>query len=176
MPPDNNLSLVSQPDYNTEFRSFKDEAWYSVAISLEDHNQLRIKYLNFSVDHDEVFEASDFKTQQELDQFIERFRPLSKQLQDYECHQLRQGVRVCACHRFRDDDVRFYDAEVDSEYLRETLKVFLIRVVRAASFTVWYCGVMDQYSNVVKELKDGELIVCSMWRLPLEGKNVEVQV
>ncbi|RYR06454.1 hypothetical protein Ahy_B05g073790 [Arachis hypogaea] len=114
MPPENKLALVPQPSYTTEFRSFNDDAWYSVAISLESQMQLRIKYSNFSDDHDDVFEASQFETQQKLDLFIERFRPLSRQLQDYECHQLRQGVRVCACHRFSNDDVRFYDAEVDS--------------------------------------------------------------
>ncbi|TKY47875.1 disease resistance protein RPM [Spatholobus suberectus] len=104
--------VVTVANYKTEFRAFKDDAWYSVCVLLEGET-LTVKYLNFSDENDEAFEPSDFGDWKELEDFKERFRPLSKQLQDDECRQLAPGARVCACHAFSHDDVRFYDAVVD---------------------------------------------------------------
>ncbi|KAK7260710.1 hypothetical protein RIF29_26980 [Crotalaria pallida] len=106
------LSIVPSPDYTVEFRAYKDDAWYTVTVLLVGET-LNIKYLNFSDDHDDLYKPTDFKTLEERNEFKARFRPLSKQVQDNECRQLVKGVKVCACHSFGDDDVRFYDAFVD---------------------------------------------------------------
>ncbi|XP_061339972.1 uncharacterized protein LOC133286564 [Gastrolobium bilobum] len=106
------LSVVEvEASCTTEFRSYGDDAWYSVTVSVEGET-LRVKYLNFSEDVDNLFKPTDFQSLEELEEFEERFRPVSKQLQDNECRQLVRDTRVCACYRFRNDDVRFYDAEV----------------------------------------------------------------
>ncbi|KAK7304862.1 hypothetical protein VNO77_42754 [Canavalia gladiata] len=106
------MSVVVGPSYTTEFRTFNDDAWYSVCVLLEGE-ALRIKYFDFSDEDDNVFEPSDFRDSEQLEDFKRRFRPISKQLQDSECHLLAEGTTVCACHYFRDDDIRFYDAIVD---------------------------------------------------------------
>jgi len=98
--------------YATEFRAYKDDAWYTVCVLLNG-DTLTVKYANFSSQYDDAFQPSDFGDWRELELFKRRFRPLSKQLQDDECRLLSPGVRVCACHSFAHDDVRFYDALVD---------------------------------------------------------------
>lgn len=117
MSPGNQLAVVPAADYSVEFKSYNDDAWYTVAVFLEGET-LRIKYSGFSDEQDNLFEPTDFQTLKHLDEFKERFRPLSKQLQDNECRQLVQGVKVCACHSFSNDDVRFYDAVVDGVSLQ----------------------------------------------------------
>ncbi|RDX61833.1 hypothetical protein CR513_59896, partial [Mucuna pruriens] len=107
-----------EKSYTTEFRAYKDDAWYSVCVLLEGET-LRVKYLNFSDENDDVFEASLFQNCNDLQNLKERFRPPSKQLQDAECRQLPPNAKVCACHPFSHDDVRFYDALIDGVQERE---------------------------------------------------------
>lgn len=111
------MVLPSEGSYTTEFRAYNDDAWYSVcvtrAVTIEGKQSLRIRYENFSDDQDNVFEPSDLESLEKIQEFGERFRPLSKQIQDDECHVVVPGVRVCACYSFSHDDVRFYDAVVD---------------------------------------------------------------
>ncbi|TKY68430.1 disease resistance protein RPM [Spatholobus suberectus] len=102
----------SEKSYTMEFRAYKDDAWYSVSVLLGGET-LTVKYLNFSDEHDNAFEASQFGDRKQLEDFEERFRPLSRQLQDSECRLLAEGVRVCACRCFGEDELRFYDAVVD---------------------------------------------------------------
>ncbi|XP_020231093.1 uncharacterized protein LOC109811697 isoform X2 [Cajanus cajan] len=124
MLPEKESSERRAAKYATEFRAYRDDAWYTVCVSLEGES-LVVKYENFSAENDDVFEASQFSDWEELEDLKERFRPLSKQLQDSECRQLALGgARVCASHAFAHDDVRFYDAVVDgvqeSEHSWET--------------------------------------------------------
>nr|KYP51667.1 hypothetical protein KK1_026435 [Cajanus cajan] len=113
MLPEKESSERRAAKYATEFRAYRDDAWYTVCVSLEGES-LVVKYENFSAENDDVFEASQFSDWEELEDLKERFRPLSKQLQDSECRQLALGgARVCASHAFAHDDVRFYDAVVD---------------------------------------------------------------
>ncbi|XP_062152978.1 uncharacterized protein LOC133861253 isoform X2 [Alnus glutinosa] len=101
-----------------EFRSAGDDAWYSARVGLEGE-VLRVKYLGFSEDDDEVFRASDFKSRREVDEFKDRFRAVSVQVQDSDCSEVVTGDRVCASFSFHDNDVRFYDAVVDGVERRE---------------------------------------------------------
>ncbi|KAK7393784.1 hypothetical protein VNO78_22348 [Psophocarpus tetragonolobus] len=104
--------VVPWESYMTEFRAYKDDAWYTVCVLVEGE-MLIVKYANFSDENDDAFEASRFENWIELQDFKERFRPLSKQVQDNECTLAEVGTRVCACYSFAADDVRFYDALVD---------------------------------------------------------------
>jgi len=103
--------------FTMEFRSYKDDAWYTARVSLEEET-LRVWFLDFPDHCDNAFEASQFGECENLREFKGRFRPLSKQLQDSECGLLAQGTRVCACQRFGDGDLRFYDAVVEGVSLR----------------------------------------------------------
>lgn len=94
-----------------EFRS-DDNAWYNVTVKLEG-DVLRISYSEFAGEHDNVFTANHFRSLSELSDFEGRFRPLSRQLQDYECPNIDPGMPVCASYSSRADDVRFYDALVE---------------------------------------------------------------
>lgn len=104
-------------NYSTEFRTYEDDAWYTVYV-LFDGDTLRVKYLDFSPENDVVFHSSNFQNWTDLEAFKQRFRPLSKQLQDEECGLLNHGTRVCASHVFNQEDIRFYDAVVDGVYSR----------------------------------------------------------
>ncbi|KAL2976408.1 hypothetical protein AAZX31_13G007000 [Glycine max] len=105
-------SVVAAEEYTTEFRAYNDDAWYTVRVLLVGE-RLIVKYQNFSDENDEAFEPSRFGDCEDLEDFKERFRPLSRQLQDAECRRFGPGARVCACHSFAPDDVRFYDAVID---------------------------------------------------------------
>lgn len=106
------------PDYDVEFRSLSDDAWYSVCTVL-DGEKLTLKYQNFSDDDDCIFEVKNFKTLEEVERLKDRFRPISAQLQDNECHKVVGGVVVCASHSFDGSDNRFYDAVVDDVVHKE---------------------------------------------------------
>ncbi|KAH1210425.1 hypothetical protein GmHk_15G044739 [Glycine max] len=70
--------LAESDHYRVEFRACKDDAWYTARVSLEGET-LTVKYLNLPDEYDNAFRASEFG---------ERFRPLSKQVQDSECRSL----------------------------------------------------------------------------------------
>jgi hypothetical protein len=108
-----------------EFRSAGDDAWYSARVGLEGE-VLRVKYLGFSEDDDEVFRASDFKSRREVDEFKDRFRAVSVQVQDSDCSEVVTGDRVCASFSFHDNDVRFYDALVDGVLTPHSKKCLLL--------------------------------------------------
>ncbi|PNY07132.1 hypothetical protein L195_g003617 [Trifolium pratense] len=100
--------------FTTEFRNFDDDAWYTVMVTIEDNAILRVKFEKFTDDVDQLFEPSFLSSLEDLHDFEKRFRPLSLQVQDDECGMLVQDVMVCASRRFGPDDLRFYDAVVDS--------------------------------------------------------------
>ncbi|XP_057460560.1 uncharacterized protein LOC130751049 isoform X4 [Actinidia eriantha] len=99
--------------YDLEFLSTADDAWYSVRVVLED-DALVVKFLNFAESADERFRPGDFESAEAVDEFVRRFRPISQQLQDRECSRVVEGMAVCASFAFLDDDIRFYDAVVES--------------------------------------------------------------
>ncbi|KAK9285816.1 hypothetical protein L1049_025017 [Liquidambar formosana] len=117
MTPGNPNSGHTPADACIEFRA-SDDAWYSVWIVLS-CDTLTVKYCNFSEGYDERFRAGDFKTVKEVDNFGERFRPISAQLQDCECRKVIEGKMVCASHVFSEEDVRFYDAFVEEVEYKE---------------------------------------------------------
>ncbi|WVZ03629.1 hypothetical protein V8G54_024435 [Vigna mungo] len=104
--------MEKENDYTMEFRSYRDDAWYTARISFEGE-MLRVWCFDFPGECYDAFEASQFGECEHLHDFQHRFRPLSKQLQDSECGSVAPGTRVCACQRFGDGDIRFYDAVVD---------------------------------------------------------------
>ncbi|KAF4359296.1 hypothetical protein F8388_021848 [Cannabis sativa] len=107
--------MADDEEARLEFRSYPDNAWYSVRIMIEGDyaDILRIKYSNFPDDNDSIFRAAEFKDEDHFKDFASRFRPISSQLQDSECSQVVQGLLVCASHHFNADDIRFYDAVVE---------------------------------------------------------------
>lgn len=133
-----NAASVPPSDYDVEFRSLSDDAWYSVCTVL-DGEKLTLKYQNFSDDDDSIFEVKNFKTLEELERLEDRFRPISAQLQDNECHKVVGGVVVCASHSFDGSDNRFYDAVVDDVSLLLIFEVgFFIIIWKKNGFISWY--------------------------------------
>lgn len=119
----NAASVPPPSDYDVEFRSLADDAWYSVCTVL-DGEKLTLKYQNFSDDDDSIFEVKNLKTLDELEKLKDRFRPISPQLQDNECHKVVGGVVVCVSHSFDGSDNRFYDATVDDVSLLFIIEVY----------------------------------------------------
>lgn len=109
-------------NYVTEFRNYEDDAWYTVSVTLEGNESLRVKYEKNTDEIDNLFEPGFFNSMEDLQEFETRFRPLSVQVQDHECRELVPGVRVCASQEFSAHDLRFYDAVVD------TVRLFLLSV------------------------------------------------
>ncbi|TXG55566.1 hypothetical protein EZV62_020822 [Acer yangbiense] len=114
--PSSLLQVVSNGDDELEFRSYVDDAWYSVRVAFDGRagGKLIVRYCNFPDDNDSVYEAGKFFSFDELDDFASRFRPVSVQLQDSECRDVvADGLLVCASHAFTDNDVLFYVAVVE---------------------------------------------------------------
>ncbi|XP_058068338.1 uncharacterized protein LOC131217434, partial [Magnolia sinica] len=109
-PPDITADL---PPSVLDFREYDDDAWYGVRLVLEGET-LTVKFLDFGDESDKRLGPSDFEDPKALDDFAERFRPTSVQLQDGECRRVIEGKTVCASHTFGDNDVRFYDAVVET--------------------------------------------------------------
>lgn len=99
---------------NVDYRSPADDAWYAVRLAVEGGTALRVMHCNFSPEHDELYPAEGFSGPGEVEALRERFRASSVQLQDRACRSVVEGMKVCASHVFGDDDLRFYDAVVDS--------------------------------------------------------------
>ncbi|CAI9090782.1 OLC1v1025631C3 [Oldenlandia corymbosa var. corymbosa] len=99
--------------YDIEYRVDDDDAWYSVSVALSaDKETLSIAFEGLA--ERQSISAGDFETVAEVDEmFFRKFRPVSKQLQDYECHRVIKGMTVCAALSFGSDDLRFYDAVVE---------------------------------------------------------------
>ncbi|KAE8676310.1 Aldolase-type TIM barrel family protein [Hibiscus syriacus] len=112
---------TTDEDYDMEFRSYPDDAWYSVRLLLEGDRseKLRIKYDNFPDDIDDVFPDGNFKSEDEIHDFVGRIRKVSAQLQDHDCLKVVKGMRVCASDTFADGEVLFYDAIVDDILRKE---------------------------------------------------------
>ncbi|TYG94198.1 hypothetical protein ES288_A11G168900v1 [Gossypium darwinii] len=112
---DSHSLLTAEEGYDTEFRSYADDAWYSVQLLLEGERseKLRVKYDEFPAESDNVFLADNFKSEDELHDFLGRFRKVSAQLQDPNCSKVVKGMRVCASDSFAAGEVLFYDAIVD---------------------------------------------------------------
>ncbi|XP_068337073.1 uncharacterized protein [Pyrus communis] len=98
-----------------EFRSGLDDAWYDVLIANDGCDRLRVKFVGFGDDHDELYEVSELSSFNDIDEFSRRFRPLSVQVQDTDCSQVVKGMLVCASHSIRRGDRRFYDAVVKKD-------------------------------------------------------------
>ncbi|XP_077222924.1 SAWADEE protein isoform X2 [Tasmannia lanceolata] len=96
-----------------DFRSSSDDAWYAVRLIFE-NDILTVKYSNLSDKWDERFKTGEFKDLKTLEDFKERFRPTSIQLQDKDCVKMNKGRIVCVSYVFGDNDLRFYDAVIDS--------------------------------------------------------------
>ncbi|KAE8651356.1 uncharacterized protein LOC101219940 [Cucumis sativus] len=113
------LSVGDSSSGDLEFLS-DDDAWYNATVKLEG-DVLRVSHCEFSKEHDNVFDADHFQSLLELSVFEARFRPLSRQLQDYECPNVHPGMPVCASYSSRADDVRFYDARLEGvDYLEHS--------------------------------------------------------
>ncbi|KAK4413605.1 hypothetical protein Salat_2773200 [Sesamum alatum] len=101
--------------YDLEYRASEDDAWYSVAVELDALAQtLSVKYQCFPEPYEAVFSADGFKTEAQVQELVQRFRPLSHQLQDHECGNLDIGTTVCAAHGSGVDDLRFFDAVIEA--------------------------------------------------------------
>ncbi|KAI7731217.1 hypothetical protein M8C21_030817 [Ambrosia artemisiifolia] len=65
-------------NYNLEFRSTKDDGWYTSGVLLDHPNRLRVKFKHLDhISNDEVFSVSDFSSNDDVSNFISRFRPES---------------------------------------------------------------------------------------------------
>ncbi|RZC80183.1 hypothetical protein C5167_042758 [Papaver somniferum] len=99
-----------------DFRSIKDDAWYTVdrLVLSKQNTVLTVKFSGFDEEDDEKFNVKGFKTVNELDQFLNRFRPACVQVQDGECYDLRRGSDVCAVLEEGENDHKFYNGVIES--------------------------------------------------------------
>ncbi|OVA19762.1 Indole-3-glycerol phosphate synthase [Macleaya cordata] len=95
-----------------DFRS-TDDAWYTILLALENET-LTVKYVGFSEEYNEEYNAGDFKNLKQVEFFEEKFRPASVQLQDTECWMLVTGMTVSASYVYSEFDLKFYNAVIDS--------------------------------------------------------------
>jgi hypothetical protein len=108
------VDLEQKENFSTEFRSFEDDAWYSVMVMMDDDGTLRVRFEKSTDEVDQLFELSFFGSLEDLEEFEKRFRSLSIQVQDNECDKIVQDVKVCACRHSGHDDILYYDAVVHS--------------------------------------------------------------
>jgi hypothetical protein len=108
------VDLEQKENFSTEFRSFEDDAWYTVMVMMDDDGTLRVRFEKSTNEVDQLFEPSFFGSLEDLEDFEKRFRPLSVQVQDNECDNIVQDVKVCACRHFGPNDILYYDAIVHS--------------------------------------------------------------
>ncbi|KAF3685219.1 hypothetical protein FXO37_00839 [Capsicum annuum] len=74
-----------------------------------------LKYRGYPKEFDVIFGAGEFKSKEEVDEMVKRFRSVSPQLQDSECGRLKEGMVVCVgCNAFGGDDMLFYDAVIEA--------------------------------------------------------------
>jgi hypothetical protein len=108
------VDLEQKENFSTEFRSFEDDAWYTVMVMMDDDGTLRVRFEKSTDEVDQLFEPSFFGSLEDLEEFEKRFRSLSIQVQDNECDKIVQDVKVCACRHSGHDDILYYDAVVHS--------------------------------------------------------------
>ncbi|KAK0588728.1 hypothetical protein LWI29_004704 [Acer saccharum] len=149
--PSSLLQVVSngddEDDDELEFRSYVDDAWYSVRVAFDGRagGKLIVRYCNFPDDNDSVYEAGKFFTFDELDNFACRFRPVSVQLQDSECRDVvADGLLVCASHAFTDNEVLFYDAIVEQA----------TKCVKRSASDISPCEEVGKSSNLLKRNRE----------------------
>ncbi|KAI3695356.1 hypothetical protein L1987_78352 [Smallanthus sonchifolius] len=113
------MALFNGVDYNLEYRSKKDETWYTCGVVLEDGKQLCVMFKDFIQSYfDEVYSIADFWTHHEIEQFLKRFRPVSGMIEDNECSRVIEGMKVCAMYKGA-DEVLYFDAIVDAVHHKE---------------------------------------------------------
>ncbi|MCI13283.1 hypothetical protein A2U01_0034400, partial [Trifolium medium] len=91
------VDLEQKENFTTEFRSYEDDAWYTVMVMMDDDGTLRVRFEKSINEVDQLFEPSFFGSMEDLQDFEKRFRPLSVQVQDDKCDKLVPDVKVCAC-------------------------------------------------------------------------------
>ncbi|XP_047252389.1 uncharacterized protein LOC107842066 isoform X1 [Capsicum annuum] len=100
--------------YDLEYRNRGDDAWYGVLVILTGET-MTVKFEGYPDTFDVKFDAKEFKSKEEIDDFLGRFRNISPQMQDSECGSIKEGMFVCAaCSAFGGDDMLFYDAVVEA--------------------------------------------------------------
>lgn len=107
--------------FNLEYRNTEDDAWYTARVELSlgngnEETRLTVKFEGFNEFSDFKYSVGQFRTVAEVDGFVKRFRPLSEQFQDRECHKVTKGTRVCAALSCQGDDLRYFDAVVEAVY------------------------------------------------------------
>ncbi|CAA2984634.1 uncharacterized protein LOC111412052 [Olea europaea subsp. europaea] len=101
--------------YDLEYRHADDDAWYTVKLVVAEGGEgLTVKYQGFLDSSDTIFRADQFETAEDVDEAMNRFRPLSRQVQDEECDKVTEGMVVCASYSFDENDLRYYDAVVEA--------------------------------------------------------------
>ncbi|KAF3620790.1 putative nitrate transporter 1.3-like [Capsicum annuum] len=101
--------------YDLEYRNRGDDAWYGVLVILTGET-MTVKFEGYPDTFDVKFDAKEFKSKEEIDDFLGRFRNISPQMQDNECGSIKEGMFVCAaCSAFGGDDMLFYDAVVEAD-------------------------------------------------------------
>ncbi|KAF3783550.1 hypothetical protein EJ110_NYTH32246 [Nymphaea thermarum] len=88
-----------------------DDAWYDVELHMQGE-VLTVKFCNLDPPVRERFTSSMFRDDADLELFRKKFRRNSSQLQDGECHRVREGMMVCGSLSSIEGDLRFYDAKV----------------------------------------------------------------
>ncbi|XP_049932649.1 uncharacterized protein LOC116250034 isoform X2 [Nymphaea colorata] len=88
-----------------------DDAWYDVELHMQGE-VLTVEFCNLEPPVRERFTSSMFRDDADVELFRKKFRRNSSQLQDGECHRVREGMMVCGSLSSTEGDLRFYDAKV----------------------------------------------------------------
>ncbi|KAF3338034.1 hypothetical protein FCM35_KLT18621 [Carex littledalei] len=91
-----------------------DDAWYGVRLLKVKEGMLRVMYLEFPEEFDKWYLSDQFESLAQIDELLGRFRRPAEQLQDSQCGEVTQDMVVLACDTFRNGEILFYDARVDS--------------------------------------------------------------
>lgn len=92
-----------------------DDAWYTVNVVVAEGGEtLTVKYEGFLDSSDTIFQTDQFETAEDVDEAMNRFRPVSRQVQDEECDKVTEGMIVCACYSLDQNDLRYFDAMVEA--------------------------------------------------------------
>ncbi|KAL4185752.1 hypothetical protein AMTRI_Chr10g7490 [Amborella trichopoda] len=131
-------SLSSRsPPFSLEFRA-SDDAWYDVELSLE-NDALSMK---FSVDLPVFMKymVDYFEDLKKVNEFSERFRAVSTQLQDEECWTVLDGMTVCASQDLGQHGRKFFDALIKKVICARHTFVGREEICKCTFDVIWKAG------------------------------------
>ncbi|KAL6843061.1 hypothetical protein ACP4OV_027135 [Aristida adscensionis] len=96
-----------------EFRSPADGAWYAARVAVQG-GALRVMYEEFLEEQDEWYDAARLASPRDVAALRASLRRGSRPLDDARCRDLRPGAALCVSCPLGDDELKFFDAVLES--------------------------------------------------------------